>query len=266
LNVKNLFKLKESIRYYFRDIFLRFAGSISRPKSGIHILLSHFASRSDPNYEMYCEFLQFLNAHCCLLRIEDSVEQIKHKITINDCLVSLTYDDGYEECHSIIAPALEEFNTNGAFFINGGFVNGDNNYKEYFTRNIVKVECKKPMTWLEIKDLNDRGHIIGSHTLDHLNMNITNYELIDFQLRKNKQLIEECTNKPCDFLAYPFGQFKHINNETLKLAEKYHKYIFSGTDYKNYYSFNSRVINRRHIESEWPRSYIKYFLSVTKKY
>jgi peptidoglycan/xylan/chitin deacetylase (PgdA/CDA1 family) len=181
-------------------------------------------------------------------------------------LVSFTYDDGFEECHSIIAPALEEFKINAAFFINGGFVNGDDNYKENFTRNIVKVEGKKSMSWLQIKFLHDRGHIIGSHTLDHVNMNSTNYKLIDFQLSKNKQLIEECTTHPCDFFAYPFGQFKHINNETLRLAEKYHKYIFSGIDCRNYYSFNRRVINRRHIESEWPRSYIKYFLSTTKTY
>jgi peptidoglycan/xylan/chitin deacetylase (PgdA/CDA1 family) len=247
-------------------MFLKVAGSFSRPKNGIHILNSHFASLSDPNYEMYCEFLQFLSANCCLVRIEDSVEQIKRKITITDCLVSLTYDDGFEECYSIIAPALEEFKTNGAFFINGGFVNGDDNYKENFTRCIVKVMGKKPMTWQQIKQLHIRGHIIGSHTLDHLNMNSTNYKLIDFQIKKNKQLIEKCTTQPCEFFAYPFGQFKHINNETLSLAEKYHKYIFSATDYRNYYSFNGRVINRRHIESEWPRPHIKYFLSSTLKY
>jgi len=200
------------------------------------------------------------------VRIEDSVEQIKRKITITDCLVSLTYDDGFEECYSIIAPALEEFKTNGAFFINGGFVNGDDNYKENFTRYTVKVMGKKPMTWQQIKQLHIRGHIIGSHTLDHLNMNSTNYKLIDFQIKKNKQLIEECTNKPCDYFAFPFGQFRHINNETLRLSEKYHKYIFSATDYRNYYSFNGRVINRRHLESEWPRPHIKYFLSSTLTY
>jgi peptidoglycan/xylan/chitin deacetylase (PgdA/CDA1 family) len=258
--------LNESIRFYLRDIFLKVTGSFSRPKAGIHILSSHFASRSDPNFEMYCEFLQFLSGYCDLVRVEDCVELIKNKRKTTDCLVSLTYDDGFEECYSVIAPALEEFKTNGAFFLNGGFVNGDNDYKQNFTRNIVKVDGKKPMSWAEIKWLHDRGHIIGSHTMDHINMNSTNYKLIDFQIKKNKQIIEECTNQPCDFFSYPFGLFRHINNETLELAEKYHKYIFSGTDYRNYYSFSDRVINRRHIESDWPRPHIKYFLSNTRTY
>jgi peptidoglycan/xylan/chitin deacetylase (PgdA/CDA1 family) len=254
------------IRDYGKNIFLRIVGSFSRFKPGIFILNSHFAARMNSNYEMYCEFLQFLSAHCSMVRIEDSVEQIKRNITATDCLVSFTYDDGFEECFSIIAPALEKFNVNGAFFINGGFVNGDDNYKENFISNIVEAAGKKSMNWSEIKNLHDRGHIIGSHTLDHVNMNITNYKLIDFQLRKNKQLIEECTTQPCDFFAFPFGLLKDINNETLSLAEKYHKYIFSATDHRHYYSFNGRVINRRHIESEWPRTHTKYFLSKTKTY
>lgn len=258
--------MEHSIHYYFRDIFLRVAGSFARPKAGIHILNSHFVSRLEPNYEMYCEFLKFLSAHCSLVRIEDSVELIKRKTIVTDCMVSFTYDDGFEECYSIIAPALEEFNTNGAFFIIGGFVNGDNHYKENCTQNILKIKGKKPMNWQKIKCLHDRGHIIGSHTLDHVNMNNTNNSFIDSQIRKNKQLIEECTNQPCDFFAYPYGQYKHINNETLKLAEKYHKFIFSGIDCRTYFSFNDRIINRRHIELEWPKAHIKYFLSKTKTY
>jgi peptidoglycan/xylan/chitin deacetylase (PgdA/CDA1 family) len=200
------------------------------------------------------------------VRVEDAVNQIEQKRITKDCLVSFTYDDGFEECHSIIAPALEEFKINAAFFINGGFIGGNEKYKENFTENIVKVSGKKPLSWSNVKNLHQRGHIIGSHTLDHVNMNSTDYEYIDFQISKNKQLIEECISDICEYFAFPFGQFRHINNETLSQAEKYHKYIFSGTDYKNYYSFNNRVINRRHIESDWPRSHIKYFLSTKKSF
>ncbi len=247
-----------------RNIYLRIIGSFKTFKPGIHIINSHFAATKNPSFEMYCEFLEFLQTHGDLVKIEEAVEQIKRKITTNDCIVSLTYDDGFEECHSIIAPALEEFKTNAVFFINGGFINGDEKYRENFTETVVKVPGKLPMSWPEIADLHDRGHIIGSHTLDHVNMNSTNYKLINLQLINNKKLIEDCTKCPCEFFAYPFGQFKHINHETLSLAEQYHKYIFSGTDYKNYYSFNGRVINRRHIEGDWPRSHVKYFLSTTK--
>lgn len=254
------------IRYYSRDIFLRIFGSFSRFTPGVFILNSHFVSRVYPDYEMFSEFLEFLKKHCEFVRIEESIVHIENKIDTADCLVSFTYDDGFKECHSIIAPALEEFNTNAAFFISGGFINGNDCYRENFSNNILKVKDKTPMSWSEIKDLNDRGHIIGSHTLNHINMNCSDYKLIDFQLRENKRLIESCTSCPCEYFAFPFGEFNHINNETLTLAEKYHKYIFSGTNYRNYYSFENRVFNRRHIESDWPKSHIKYFLSIKRKY
>ena len=219
-----------------------------------------------PSYELYCEFLQFLNRYCDFAKIEEAVEKINCRTIATDCLVSFTYDDGFEECYSIIAPALEEFNTNAAFFINGGFINGNAQYKENFISKIVHVQGKKSMSWEEIKDLHNRGHIIGSHTLDHINLNCSDVTNIDFQLRENKLLIEKCTGNTCDFFAYPFGRFEHINIEVLSLIEKYHKYIFSGTDYKNYYSYNGKVFNRRHLECDWPKPHISYFLSIIKRY
>jgi peptidoglycan/xylan/chitin deacetylase (PgdA/CDA1 family) len=258
--------IKNSIRSYFREIFLNVVGLLSKPSQGIHILNSHFTSRLNPNYERYCEFLHVLSSECDLVQIEIAIDLIKRQITTSDCLVSLTYDDGFEECHSIIAPALEEFKTNAAFFINGNFLNGDLAFRENFTNNVIKTPGKSPMTWIQIKELHDHGHIIGSHTLDHINMNSKDSEFIERQLSENKQLIENCTGHSCEYFAFPFGKFMHINNETLYMAEKYHKYIFSSTNNRNYYSFGGRVINRRHIESEWPLSHIKYFLSTRKTY
>lgn len=258
--------MSNRLRYYFRDIFLRIFGNFSRFAPGIFILNSHFVSRLHPDYDTFCEFLAFLKKNCELIGIEDSVALIKNKKKVSDCLVSFTYDDGFKECHSIIAPALEEFKINAAFFISGGFINGNDEYRQYFSDNILGVKNKTPMNWSDIKDLNDRGHIIGSHTLDHVNMNCSDYELIDFQLRENKRLIEMCTSHPCEFFAFPYGRFKDINDFTLNIAEKYHKYIFSGTDHIHYCSLDGRVLNRRHIESEWPKSHIKFFLSARRKY
>jgi len=254
------------LKPFFREIFLKTAGSFSKPARGIHILNSHFATRFEPNYEVFCEFLQYLHIHCEFIKIEDSIDMIKHNQNTKDSLVSFTFDDGFEECYSIIAPALEEFNTNAAFFINGNFIDGNSEYILNFTNNIIKTPGKLPMNFVQIKDLHRRGHIIGSHTLDHVNMNSHNLELIEFQIVENKRLIENWTNYSCEFFAFPYGQFKHINNDSLGLVEKYHKYIFSATNYKKYYSFNGRVINRRHMESEWPKPYINYFLSKTKEY
>ena len=259
--------MKLYYRGVLRNMFLMTIGSVKKPKSGIHILSSHFVSKSLPDYEKYCEFLDYYRKNCSLVRFEESVEMINLKKKPNDCLVSFSYDDGFEECYSIIAPALEEFKVNGCFFICGNYTkNATLSYREHFGRDVLKVENKDPMSWNQIKDLNFRGHIIGSHTLDHINMNTKDLDKVEYQLVRNKQLIEECISKPCDHFAIPFGQLKYINDQTLKITEKYHKHIFSLTNHRLYYSCNGRVVNRRHIEGDWPKQYLNYFLSVDKNY
>lgn len=258
----------KSIRHFSRNTYLSIFGSFKKPNKGVYILNSHNVSIYNRSKELFNEFLTFLNKYCELISIVDAVELIKHKQIGNNCQIAFTFDDGYKDCYEVFAPALESFKVNAAFFINGGFVNSIPNLPEAvaFAENNLKSTFREPMSWDEIIELSNRGHIIGSHTLDHIDMNTNNLEVIDFQLRKNKELIEHYTNKPCEYFAIPFGQLKHINEKTLELAEKYHKYIFSGTDHKNYFSFNGRVLNRRHIEIFWPISHIRYFLSNKRKY
>lgn len=260
------------LRSILRDIALRIMSSISTPQPGIHIIslhatgLNYTTENKQIVYEEFCDFLSFLRKYCEFIRIEDSVKQILNKTITADRLISFTFDDGFKECYTIVAPALEEFNTNAAFFINCGFINGDEAYRKRFTSDIIESPGKLPINWDEVIDLSRRKHIIGSHTLDHVNLNCKDLNLIDFQISENKRLIEKHLKQSCDFFAFPYGQYHHISLEALQIAEKYHKYIFGSFNYKNYYSFNNRILNRRHIESWWPKSHIKYFLSASKKY
>ena len=122
------------------------------------------------------------------------------------------------------------------------------------------------MSWNQVIDLHKRGHLIGSHNLDHTNFAELSLEEIEFQLKRNKEILEEKLDYKCEYFAWTYGQLHHFSTEALEVTEKYHKYIFSGTNYKNYFSHNGRVLNRRHQEANWPKSHIKYFLSFHKKY
>ena len=261
----NLFLNK--VRSKVRSLVLSFAGSFATPKPGIHILNSHFVSLFNSNYALFDNFLFNLKNYGEFVRIEEAVNILSEKkIPRHDVLIAFTFDDGFEECASIIAPTLEKHDCNAAFFINGGFIDGNLEYKMKFTNEIVLAPAKKPMSRLEIRKLSCKGHIIGSHTFDHINMNSSDVEFVESQIRKNKLWLKEITNENCDYFAFPFGQLHHINKNTLKIALKYHKYIFSGTNYRNYYSCNGQILNRRHIEPDWPPSHIKYFLDVKKIY
>lgn len=252
-----------------RKCLLNCLGLFCRPTKGIHILNGHMINRGIPilDSEDYFRFqLKQLSRYVRFVRIEDAVSLIMEKKTVDIPLVAFTFDDGFRECYSMIAPVLEEFGVNAAFFINPNFADGDDHYIQNFTENVVLSPGKFPMNWKEIKELYDRGHVIGAHTLDHYMIN-NNDDMVELnrQIVDCKSVIENKLSAPCDYFAFPYGRLEHANKISINVACNCYKYVFSQSDYKHYFSFNNRVINRRHFEPFWPVSHLYYFLSCRKK-
>ncbi|HEY9083406.1 MAG TPA: polysaccharide deacetylase family protein [Vicingaceae bacterium] len=253
------------IKNIIRNRILSTLGEFKNIANGIHILNSHYIGRNDLPKEVFHELLGKLNKRADFISIEGAVVAIKEKTHQNQKLIAFTFDDGFEECYTKIAPVLSDFNTNAAFFINPGFIDGDDKYRKNFTENIVHVN-KQPMTWKMIKELHQQGFIIGNHTLDHVRLVGLNNEQLQHQISKAKNRIEEQLRSSCEYFAWTYGRNSDIDENALIYCLNHHKYVFGGDNYANYYSFNQRAINRRHIEGNWPFNHVKYFLSKTKSY
>lgn len=251
-----------------RKCILDCLGMFSYPANGIHILNGHMINKGIPiqGSEYYFRSqLEQLSRYVRFIRIEEAVSLIVKREPVDAPLVAFTFDDGFMECYNMIAPVLEEFGVNAAFFINPNFVEGDENYIRNFTENIVLTPGKSPMRWKEIKELHDRGHIIGAHTMDHYMINDNNLQELNRQIGDCKSVIEKKLSVTCDYFAFPYGRLEHASKDSIDIACDYYKYVFSQSDYKHYFSFNGRVINRRHFEPFWPVSHLYYFLSCHKK-
>ncbi|OFY95580.1 MAG: hypothetical protein A3K10_07890 [Bacteroidetes bacterium RIFCSPLOWO2_12_FULL_31_6] len=253
------------MRSSLRKIILSTLGNFKSISNSIHILNSHYIGIENLPQENFYDLLKKLSKQADFIRIEDAVSAIQNKTHQNQKLIAFSFDDGFEECHTKIAPVLESFKTNAAFFINPGFVDGDKKYINNFNQNIVHVN-KKPMTWQMIQDLHARGFIIGNHTFDHAKLINLSTEELEKQIVQSKLLIESKTGTPCNYFAWTYGELNDIDKPALELALKEHSFVFSSANYTNYYSFNNAVFNRRHIEGDWPISHIKYFLSKSKNY
>ncbi|MAM27399.1 MAG: deacetylase [Flavobacteriaceae bacterium] len=257
------------MRAKVRDIVLGLFGNLKKPKPGIHIINSHYVNAEVVNHkkdwQLFESYLQYLQSIGRFISLKDATTRIKNEnFPKGEVLISFTFDDGFEECYTIIAPLLEKYNTRGAFFINANYIESDKAYQKGFNQRTLTT-TKKPMNWNQIMHLHERGHLIGSHGLDHEDFEKLSEHEIDFQLKKNKEILEKKLNYTCKYFAWTYGQLQHFPPTALELTENYHKYIFSGTHYKKYFSYNGKVINRRHQEAFWPKSHLKYFLSFNKK-
>lgn len=254
----NYHQTRSTVRKYILTLLSYF----SKPAPGIHILNGHYLSLNDNAEKEILEELlnQLIRKNVKFIDFEVAVSSIsENKIPENECLVAFTFDDGFKECYTKLRPVFNKFGLKAAFFINPGFIDGDEDYQHHFKKFVVETE-KDPMNWEEIKALANEGHTIGAHTIDHTNLITTDHEVLDYQIGHCKRLIEEKLNKECKYFAFPFGKLNNFSDEALKISQKYYKYIFSQSNYRKYFSFDGEVINRRHFECDWPVNHVMYFL------
>lgn len=257
------------MRKFLRNNYLSIVGHLLKPGAGIHIINSHYVTKNistKQDSNVFEGFLKHLNIYAKFISLEEATARIlSGDLPKEKPMISFTFDDGYDECYHIMAPLLEKYNTRGAFFINANYIGSDEEYQTEF-RKRVSAEGKKPMNWDQVVDLHKRGHLIGSHTLDHYNLALLDDKSLARQLLENKIVLEDKLRYSCDYFAWPYGQNQHFPDSALEKSSQLHKFIYSGTDYKFYFSRNKRVLNRRHIEPYWPANHMNYFLSVNKKW
>ncbi|MFD2570958.1 polysaccharide deacetylase family protein [Spirosoma soli] len=105
--------------------------------------------------------------------------------------IMLTFDDGDLDQYTVAMPELEKHGFKGTFFI--------------MTVAIGRRGKQPYMDKTQIKDLADRGHVIGAHTWDHHNVKKYQGEDWKIQIEEPKAKLEAITGKPIHYFAYPFG-------------------------------------------------------------
>jgi peptidoglycan/xylan/chitin deacetylase (PgdA/CDA1 family) len=104
----------------------------------------------------------------------------------------LSFDDGYADVYTYALPALLAHHYRGVFYIITGMIG----------RNYV--------TWNEVRDLDQSGMQIASHTIHHINLGqppagtTTQNELV-----KSRAKLEMILQKPVQFFCYPTGEPFH---------------------------------------------------------
>lgn len=257
-----------AIRAWMRTQLLSVLGTFSSPAPYVVILNGHMVDwhhDNDKDGERFARLLAELHRHCDFVNFEDAVQMIVNHEEVKRCTIAFTFDDGWRDCYTQIAPQLEKYGVNAMFFINPGFADAaekkDAAYIDNFTENTTQSPGKHPMTWAQIKELQQRGFLFGAHTIDHYCINDDNINELEHQIGDCRKMIEERLGAPCEYFAFPYGRLEHANPKSIDIACRCYKYVFSQSDHRHFFSYGGKVINRRHFEPFWPASHVKYFLS-----
>ena len=159
--------------------------------------------------------------------------------------IFITFDDGSEDQYQA-AEVLDKHGIKAAFFV----IPRDIEVGERVTtRPGTKL---KPMTVKQIKDLNRRGHIIGSHSYSHQNLvRLQPYQIYE-ELKKSKDILEEKLGGQVDFLAFPYGTVKDISDEAKRIAADVFNFNFTFIPGKNNFASADRThIKRSGVRPDW---------------
>jgi peptidoglycan/xylan/chitin deacetylase (PgdA/CDA1 family) len=111
----------------------------------------------------------------------------------------LTFDDGWRDGLTTVAPLLERLGVRASFYVSTGLLGTQH--------SLVSGPAGALLSAEEARELAARGHEVASHGLTHPDLRGLDDAALDRELRDSKAAVEALTGRPCRTFAYPFGLF-----------------------------------------------------------
>jgi len=139
----------------------------------------------------------------------------------------LTFDDGYRELLTLVAPGLERRGIPFLVFLVAGFAGRENRWDLVLGRRPFRH-----LSWPEAAEVAARGGSLGSHGLSHRDLTKLDREGVVREVAESKALIEENTGCQVRSFSYPFGRFDRQVQRELARAGYQAAFSLAGRGYR----------------------------------
>lgn len=176
---------------------------LAQQLSGIPILTYH---KIDARQEIGINTLspERLQQHLQLLK-----EWGYQTLTFNDLLdtsplpekpLIITFDDAYESVYQQALPLFRDFGFTAVVFVIAGYINRWNDWDA----NLGGIRFQH-MSEEQLQGLEECGWEIGAHTMTHRALTHLGNRILEYEVERSRQLLENITRRPVISFAYPFG-------------------------------------------------------------
>jgi peptidoglycan/xylan/chitin deacetylase (PgdA/CDA1 family) len=144
----------------------------------------------------------------------------------NRPLVTLTFDDGYEENVQTVLPVLDKY--------------GFKSTQCYETQDIEGVPGASDM----VMDFYNDGHEICAHTVTHPFLTTLTTSQVDYELSHSQQVLQNIIGAPVKDFASPYGDYNQAVNVEIAKYFQSHRTVDEGYNSKdNFDKYRLRVQN-----------------------
>ena len=182
----------------------------------------------------------------------------------------VTFDDGFKSNFIVEKEILDKLGIKAIFFVPSDFIKL-NSYKksQKFINNNILDHIKpkdfkklKNMTVHDLKILLKKGHEIGCHTKTHANLGqINDITKLKKEIIKSAKILKNLLKKNVKHFAFSYGNYKSMNEKSLKIAFQKYDHIYSCLRGNNFYNYCNTLIKRDTVYLDSSDDLLKIFLS-----
>ena len=123
-------------------------------------------------------------------------------------VLAVTFDDAYRSVLELGFPILARLGLAGSVFVPTDFAGTERPMSwpgiEQWVGGPFERELM-PMSWDELEQLSEDGWEVGSHTRSHPHLTRLDDASLEAELRGSREACEARLGRPCESLAYPYG-------------------------------------------------------------
>jgi len=165
-------------------------------------------------------------------------------------LVSLTFDDAWRSIYYHAMPLLTKYNYKSTQYVNTNPV------------KVATANTTSPYPYMmpsHVKEFHNKGHEIGSHTVNHPNLTTVSAAELNYQLTESKRYLTELNNTVPKNFASPYGAY---NTTTLNAIMQHYRSnrSYNGAGYNRPFNFNVRNITTRNVYRNTTTAQIKAWI------
>jgi peptidoglycan/xylan/chitin deacetylase (PgdA/CDA1 family) len=221
-------------------------------RGGVRILLFH--EIREERLEMFRRLVLFIRERYLFI----APAEYESHLGADKPVYLISFDDGFSSQVEAARTVLDPLGIKALFFVcTGGVGLRGENALDYIIRRMGRSDVKELFphlelpAWGDLAQLASRGHVIGSHTMNHARLSQTTDQTAKVEeIIRSGDEIEKRLGIKVEWFSYPFGDIASIDTAALKIIGTRYRYCCSGVRGINRTDTNRLCILRENADAE----------------